>query len=104
MTKQMLALGFTEGERDPKTGWYADLGTPVSGLWYGHRVHEGQWQYVSLCAYLGDFVEAVVQVYQTKFNSRQKPQQTPLFGGLCRNLPDLQAAVAKKYELPKGKA
>ena len=105
MTVQLEKLGFVEGEKDPKNPtWYADLGTPVTGLWYGHRVHEGQYQYVSLCSYLGDFVEAVVVVYQAKFNSRLKPQQTALFAGLCRNLPDLQGTVAKKYELPKGKA
>jgi len=105
MTVQLEKLGFVEGEKDPKNPtWYADLGSPVTGLWYGHRFYEGQWQYVSLCPYSGDFVEAVVQVYQNKFNSRLKPQQTPLFGGLFRNFPDLQAAVSKKYELPKGKA
>jgi hypothetical protein len=105
MTTAMLALGFTEGARDPKDPLaYADVGSPVTGLWHGHRVHLGQHQYVSLCSYLGDFVEAVFVVYQNKFNSRLKPQQTAVFASLYRNLPDLTEAVAKKYELPKAKA
>lgn len=104
MTTAMQALGFTEGPRDPKNPtWYADLGTPVTGLWYGHRVHLGQFQYVSLCSYLGDFVEAVFHVYEAKFNSRLKPQQTAVFATLYRNLPELTEAVSKKYELPKKK-
>lgn len=105
MTTAMLALGFTEGERDQKnSAWYADVGTPADGLWYGHRVHQGQWQYVSLCSYLGDFVEAVFTVYQNRFNSRLKPQQTAVFASLYRNLPDLTEAVSKKYETTKAKA
>lgn len=101
----MLALGFAEAARDPKNPtFYADLGTPVTGLWRGERVHEGQFQYVDLCSYLGDFCEAVVTVYQTRYNSRQKPQQTALYAGLARSQTDLETAVAKKYELPKAKA
>ncbi len=101
----MTKLGFVEGEKDPKNPtWYADMGCPVAGLWYGHRVHQGQHQYVSLCSYLGDFVEAVFTVYETKFNSRLKPQQTAVFASLFRNLSDLTAAAAKKYERPKAKA
>jgi hypothetical protein len=104
MTTAMQALGFTEGARDEKDPLaYADVGSPVTGLWYGHRVHLGQFQYVSLCSYLGVFVEAVFVVYEKKFNSRLKPQQTALFATLYRNLPDLTEAVAKKYEFAKTK-
>ncbi len=104
MTTAMQALGFTEGARDEKDPLaYADVGSPVTGLWYGHRVHLGQHQYVSLTSYLGDFVEAVFVVYETKFKSRQKPQQTALFASLFRNLSDLTEAASKKYELPKKK-
>ena len=111
LSTKLLALGFQEGERDPKNPEnYADLGTPVTGLWYGYRVHQGQWQYVSLCSHLGRFVEAVVIVYQTRFNSRQKSQQSPLFATLvrsltpsplCRSFTDLSEVLSKKYDLPK---
>ena len=97
-----MALGFVESEkelRDPRS--YADIGCPVEGLWYGYRVHQGQYQYVSLCAYLGEFVEAVVMVYQTKFNSRQKPQQTPLNANSARSEEDLLSLLNKVYEIPK---
>ena len=105
MTSVMLALGFAEAARDPKNSAnYADLGTPVVGLWRGERVYEGQFQYVDLCSYSGVFVEAVVTVYQTRFNSRQKPQQTALYAGLPRSQSDLESALSKKYELPKAKA
>lgn len=98
----LLSLGFVEGERDPKNpANYADLGTPVTGLWYGHRVYQGQWQYVSLCSYLGEFVEAVILVYQTRFNSRQKSQQTALFSGISRSEDHLDLALGKVYDLPK---
>jgi len=105
MTTKMLALGFAEAARDPKNpSFYADLGTPVTGLWRGERTYQGQFQYVDLCSYLGDFVEAVVTVYQNRYNSRLKPQQTAVFAGLCRSESDLTSAVEKKYELPKAKA
>ena len=105
MTTKMLALGFTEAARDPKNPtFYADLGTPVTGLWRGERTYQGQFQYVDLCSYLGDFCEAVVTVYQNRYNSRLKPQQTALFAGLCRSESDLLPLLEKKYELPKVKA
>lgn len=98
----LLSLGFVEGDRDPKNpAHYADLGTPVTGLWYGHREYKGQWQYVSLCSYLGEFVEAVIIVYEKKFNSRQKLQQSPLFATLARSLTDLTPHLEKVYDLPK---
>lgn len=102
LTTTLLSLGFVEGEHDPKNlAHYADLGTTVTGLWYGQREYKGQWQYVSLCSYLGEFVEAVVVVYQTKFNSRQKSQQSPLFSTLARSAVDLLPHLEKVYDLPK---
>lgn len=102
LANKLISLGFVEGERDVKNPtWYADLGTPVTGLWYGSRVFEGQYQYVSLCSYLGEFVEAVVQVYDKPFNSRQKPPQTPLYSGLERSLSDLPTVITTKYLPPK---
>lgn len=105
MTTEMLTLGFAEGARDPKDqASYADVGSLVTGLWYGSRVFQGQHQYVSLCSYLGDFCEAVFTVYLTTYNSRLKPPQSAVFASLYRNLPDLQEAASKKYEPPKKKA
>jgi hypothetical protein len=93
-------LGFKQGARD-KNNYYEDIGTPVTGLVYLTRKHENQHQYVSLCSYENEFVEAVVDVYQNVYNSRAKVQQTPLHATLYRTLEDVVAAVNKVYELPK---
>ena len=90
-----------ENLKNDKNNYYEDIGTPVTGLVYLTRKHENQYQYVSLCSYENEFVEAVVNVYQNVYNSRAKVQQSPLHATLYRTLKDVVAAVSKVYELPK---
>ena len=97
---ELYLLGFEEGAKDAR-GFYNDIGCDVTGLIYLHREHNRQHQYVSLTSYKGEFVEAIVQVYQNVYNSRAKVQQSPLHATLYRTLKDVVAAVSKVYELPK---
>ena len=93
-------LGFKQGARD-KNNYYEDIGTPVTGLVYLTRKHENQYQYVSLCSYENEFVEAVVNVYQNVYNSRAKVAQPSLHTGIYRTLLELTGALDKVYELAK---
>jgi hypothetical protein len=97
---ELYLLGFEEGSKDSR-GFYNDIGCPVTGLIYLHREHNGQHQYVSLTSYKGEFVEAIVQVYQNVYNSRAKVQQPSLHTGIYRNLLELTDALDKVYELVK---
>jgi len=97
---ELYLLGFEEGVKDSR-GFYNDIGCPVTGLIYLHREHNKQHQYVSLTSYKGEFVEAIVQVYQTVYNSRAKVAQPSLHTGIYRNLLELTYALDKVYESAK---
>ncbi len=87
--------GFNDG--DVK----GDLNIPLRGFVYLTRVYEGQFQYVSLCEYDGEFLEAPTHIYAEKYNSRAKQNQSPLHGTIYRDVDELVAAVNKVYPLPK---
>ena len=97
---ELYLLGFQDGPKDSR-GFYNDIGSPVTGLIYLHREHNGQYQYVSLTSYKGEFVEAIVQVYQNVYNSRAKVAQPSLHNGIYRNLLELTNALDKVYESAK---
>ena len=97
---ELYLLGFQDGVKDAR-GFYNDIGCDVTGLIYLHREHNGQHQYVSLTSYKGEFVEAIVQVYQNVYNSRAKVAQPSLHVNIYRNLRDLTSALEKVYELAK---
>ncbi len=94
MAERLWGIGFLPGNIEK------DLATKVSGLVYLYRNFNNEYQYVSLCSYKDEFVEAVFHVYDKTFNPRDK-LQTPLAGTLYRNLPDLLDAVGKLYKPKK---
>ena len=94
LTEALLAKGFTHADQ------VKDFGSVLDGVVYLRRVRDWEHQHVSLCSYLGDFVEAVVLIYDKPYNSRLKPQQTALFAALPRNLEDLLTVIEKKYAQP----
>jgi hypothetical protein len=79
LADKLRTLGFADGDITK------DLGATVSELIYLGRTVNGKWQYVSLCAYEGRFLEAVVQVYAKQFNSRSKERQTPVLSVIARS-------------------
>lgn len=97
---ELYLLGFQEDAKDSR-GFYNNIGSPVSGLIYLHREHNGQHQYVSLTSYKGEFCEAILQVYKNVYNSRAKVAQPSLHNGIYRNLLELSDALEKVYELAK---
>lgn len=83
LTEALLTAGFSPADQ------VKDFGYVVDDVSYLHRFHNGLHQYVSLCGYVGDFVEAAVLMYPKPFNSRLKPQQTASVATLYRDLPSL---------------
>lgn len=102
---KLESLGFSDCQRDEKNPLaYADFGCVMKDVAYLHRAYNGQHQYVTLCGYAGNFIEAVVHVYQKPFASRSKAPQPLLCSTLRRTLPELLDALDHVYALPESPA